>query len=207
MGDANASKHYLKVVVLGESSVGKTCLMTRFIRNSYQPIYRATIGADFLSKRVEVDEHVVSLQVWDTAGQERFQGLGTAYFRGADACLLVFDVTVEYSFQRLSFWKKTFLEKACIPMSEQSSFPFVVVGNKVDEPNHAVTEKAASDWCEENGCIGYVEASAKEGTGVDKAFYDVCSRVLKKRAGDDWSSAVSDANVVSLGEEKDKGCC
>eukprot|EP00008_Paramoeba_atlantica_P011490 CAMPEP_0201478258 /NCGR_PEP_ID=MMETSP0151_2-20130828/3160_1 /ASSEMBLY_ACC=CAM_ASM_000257 /TAXON_ID=200890 /ORGANISM="Paramoeba atlantica, Strain 621/1 / CCAP 1560/9" /LENGTH=185 /DNA_ID=CAMNT_0047859297 /DNA_START=127 /DNA_END=685 /DNA_ORIENTATION=- len=179
----------------------------KFIKKTYQPIYRATIGADFLSKVIEVDEQLVSIQVWDTAGQERFQGLGTAYYRGADACLLVYDVTTEYSFQRLNFWRETFLDRAAVPQSEQSTYPFVVVGNKSDEANHAVSSRAAKEWCDQNGCITFVETSAKEGTGVDQAFYDVCSHVLRKRNSDDWNSVVSDDSVVAVGSQSEESSC
>lgn len=173
-------KQFMKIIVLGDSSVGKTSLMLRFMQKEYTGVYKATIGADFLINDIVVNGRPVSLQVWDTAGQERFAGLGTSYYRGADACILVFDVTVEASFHRLTFWKEQFLHHARIPQKCRSEFPFLVVANKIDEPveSHAVARKTVEDWCREDS-IPYIECSAKEATNVDQAFDLICSRVLK----------------------------
>lgn len=98
----------------------------------------ATIGADFLTKEVIVDDRVVTMQIWDTAGQERFQSLGVAFYRGADCCVLVFDVTAPNTFKNLDSWRDEFLIQASPRNPEQ--FPFVVLGNKVDLENRAVSE-------------------------------------------------------------------
>jgi len=89
----------IKVVLLGDSGVGKTSLMERFVNHRFSQQYKATIGADFLSKDVTVEDKSVTMQIWDTAGQERYQSLGSAFYRGADACLLVYDVTDLKSFE------------------------------------------------------------------------------------------------------------
>lgn len=97
-----ATKRYQqKLIVLGDSGVGKTSLLNRYVRQEFSQNYRATIGADFLSKEITVDERHISLQLWDTAGQERFQSLGMAFYRGADCCMLVYDITNLKTFQSL----------------------------------------------------------------------------------------------------------
>ena len=95
------NRSQLKIIVIGDSGVGKTCLLNRFVKEQFSQLYKATIGADFLSKEVVIDEKHVSLQLWDTAGQERFQSLGMAFYRGADACILVFDITNQKSFESI----------------------------------------------------------------------------------------------------------
>ena len=96
------SRSQLKVIVLGDSGVGKTSLLNRFVKQEYSQHYRATIGADFLSKEIVIGEKHVSLQLWDTAGQERFQSLGMAFYRGADVCILVYDITNLKSFESIT---------------------------------------------------------------------------------------------------------
>eukprot|EP00659_Diplonema_papillatum_P023464 gene23464-biopygen22501 len=82
-------KCILKVIILGDSGVGKSSLMNQFVNNKFDSRYKATIGADFLTAPIDIDGQLVTLQIWDTAGQERFQSIGSAYYRGADACMLV----------------------------------------------------------------------------------------------------------------------
>merc|ERR1719330_1347038 len=101
----------LKLVILGNSGVGKTSLMNRYHSNKFTGQYKATIGADFLSKDVTIDDKIATLQIWDTAGQERFQSLGVAFYRGADACLLVYDVTDPRSLEHLQNWRSEFLKQ------------------------------------------------------------------------------------------------
>merc|ERR1712078_475636 len=91
---ASRKKVLLKVIILGDSGVGKTSLMNQYVNKKFSTQYKATIGADFLTKEVMVGDRLVTMQIWDTAGQERFQSLGVAFYRGADACVLVFDVNV-----------------------------------------------------------------------------------------------------------------
>jgi len=93
----------------GARSVGKTSLMNQYVNKKFSNQYKATIGADFLTKEVNVDDRLVTMQTWDTAGQERFQSLGVAFYRGADCCVLVFDVNVAKTFENLDSWRDEFL--------------------------------------------------------------------------------------------------
>ena len=123
--------------MLGDCAVGKTSIIQNYIRKNISQVYKPTIGADFHSKRLEIMENgelkSVTLQIWDTAGQERFQSLGRAFYRGAEACVLVYDITNFKSFENLNIWKSEFLLKA-MP-KDPSLVPFFVLGNKVDRVN------------------------------------------------------------------------
>ena len=114
------------------------------------------------------------MQRWDTAGQERFQSLGVAFYRGADCCVLVYDVNNSKSFDTLDSWRDEFLIQAS-PMDPET-FPFVVLGNKVDvdESKRMVSSKRASAWCQSKGGIPYFETSAKEAVNVEQAFEGEC---------------------------------
>ena len=128
-----------------------------------------------------VDNQQVNLQIWDTAGQEKFQSLGYAFYRGADSCALVFDLTNQKSFDSLAKWKDGFLQNA--GPNDPQTYPFVVIGNKCDrEQNRVVTQQAARQWCRENGDIPYFETSAIENISVDNAFIEMAKSALKRES-------------------------
>ncbi|EZF25030.1 hypothetical protein H112_02563 [Trichophyton rubrum D6] len=188
---ASRKKVLLKVIILGDSGVGKTSLMNQYVNKKYSASYKATIGADYLTKEVMVDGRLVTMQVhielytkrhlgiqhtkcffqiWDTAGQERFQSLGVAFYRGADCCVLVYDVNNSKSFETLDSWRDEFLIQA--NLRDPESFPFVVLGNKIDveESKRMISSKRASTYCQSKGNIPYFETSAKEAINVEQAF-------------------------------------
>jgi len=173
---ASRRKILLKVIILGDSGVGKTSLMNQYVNRKFSNQYKATIGADFLTKEVMVDDRLVTMQIWDTAGQERFQSLGVAFYRGADCCVLVFDVTSPTSFKALDSWRDEFLIQAS--PRDPENFPFVVLGNKVDLENRAVSTKRAQQWCHAKNDIPYFETSAKEGINVEQAFQTIARNAL-----------------------------
>ena len=117
-----------------------------------------------------MDDRLVTMQLWDTAGQERFQSLGVAFYRGADCCVLVYDVNNSKSFDTLDSWRDEFLIQAS-PMDPES-FPFVVLGNKVDveDSKRMISSKRAQAFCQAKGGIPYFETSAKEAVNVEQAF-------------------------------------
>nr|TKR65629.1 hypothetical protein D5086_0000319620 [Populus alba] len=177
---ATRRRMLLKVIILGDSGVGKTSLMNQFVNRRFSNQYKATIGADFLTKEVYFEDRLFTLQIWDTAGQERFQSLGVAFYRGADCCVLVHDVNVMKSFENLNNWREEFLIQAS--PSDPENFPFVVVGNKIDVDggnSRVVSEKKAKAWCAAKGNIPYFETSAKEGFNVDAAFQSIAKNALK----------------------------
>uniref|UniRef100_A0A6I8NZH9 Ras-related protein Rab-7a n=1 Tax=Ornithorhynchus anatinus TaxID=9258 RepID=A0A6I8NZH9_ORNAN len=110
--------------------------MNQYVNNRFSNRYRATIGADFLTKDLWLDDQTVTVQIWDTAGTERFQSLGVGLYRGSHCCLLVFDVTAPSSFKALDTWHQEFLIQAA--PTDPNHFPFVLVGNKTDLPGRQV---------------------------------------------------------------------
>jgi len=169
-----------KIIIVGDSGVGKTSLMNRYVSSKFTSHYKATIGADFMPKEVVVDDMSVTLQIWDTAGQERFQSLGNAFYRGSDACVLVYDVTNPESFSRLfSLWRPEFVKRA--GLTRPDDFPFIVMGNKCDVEADKITvpEARAKEVCAEHG-VPHFRVSAKEGRNVDQAFLTVVKAALKR---------------------------
>jgi len=169
----------LKVIILGDSGVGKTSLMNQYVNKKFTNQYKATIGADFLSKELMIDGITVTMQIWDTAGQERFQSLGVAFYRGADCCALVYDVTAPKSFESLDTWRDEFLVQA--GPRDPNSFPFVCIGNKADlEEKRKVAGSRARDWCKSKNDIPHHETSASTAMNVETVFLEIARKAMKQ---------------------------
>merc|ERR1712187_454790 len=169
----------LKVIILGDSGVGKTSLMNQYVNKKFTNQYKATIGADFLTKEVMIDDKVATMQIWDTAGQERFQSLGVAFYRGADCCVLVYGLTQTKSFESLDSWRDEFLIQAS--PKNPDSFPFVVIGNKCDLPDKRLVSAArAQQWCSAKNNIPHYESSAAQAVNVESAFQEIARQALKQ---------------------------
>lgn len=144
----------IKLVVIGASGVGKTSLRGQYISGRFSTGYRATIGADFITKSLpdpKTPTELISLQIWDTAGQERFSSLSSAFFRGADAVLLMFDVSAPETMHALTKWWEEFKHRAPVSDEEADKFCCVVVGNKMDllQPGIGVTVEEAQEFVQE----------------------------------------------------------
>ncbi|XP_023640229.1 ras-related protein RABG2 [Capsella rubella] len=208
--DSLKNRTLLKVIVLGDSGVGKTSLMNQYVYKKFNKQYKATIGADFVTKELHIEDKSVTLQIWDTAGQERFQSLGAAFYRGADCCVLVYDVNNLRSFETLNNWHTEFLKQAN-PM-EPETFPFVLIGNKTDVDggnSRVVSNKRAHEWCGSKGNIPYHETSAKEDTNIDEAFLGVAHIALSnehKQTNDIYPRGVYDSVTDIIDPDQNRGC-
>ncbi|KXS16084.1 putative ethylene-responsive small GTP-binding protein [Gonapodya prolifera JEL478] len=175
MAAKSASYDYLiKLLLIGDSGVGKSCLLLRFSDDSFTPSFITTIGIDFKIRTVDLDGKRVKLQIWDTAGQERFRTITTAYYRGAMGILLVYDVTDERSFNNVRNWIRNIEQHATEGVSK------ILVGNKCDmNEKRAVTKEQGQALADEYG-IRFIETSAKSNQGVEEAFLSL-ARDIKKR--------------------------
>ncbi|GAT21327.1 alpha-galactosidase [Aspergillus luchuensis] len=140
----------------------------------------------------------VLLKIWDTAGQERFQSLGVAFYRGADCCVLVYDVNNSKSFEALDSWRDEFLIQAS--PRDPESFPFVVIGNKIDveESKRMISSKRAMTFCQSKGNIPYFETSAKEAVNVEQAFEVIARSALAQEEAEEFSGEFSDPINIHL---------
>ena len=163
----------LKILIIGESDVGKSSLLLRFTDDVFDPGLAATIGVDFKVKTVSVDGNKAKLAIWDTAGSERFRTLTPSYYRGAQGAILVYDVTNRQSFQKLDQWLYE-LET----YSTRSNIVKMLVGNKIDKENRAVTREEGMKYARKHSML-FIEASAKTCDGVQCAFEELVEKILQ----------------------------
>jgi Ras-related protein Rab-7A len=166
----------MKVVFLGDAGVGKTSILNQFVNRDFSLQYRPTIGADFTSRQVEVDGTFLTLQLWDTAGQERYRSLASSFFRGAEICVLVYDITSQTSFDNIAAWYDIFRNQ-CAPLHPR--FPFLLLGNKTDDERHrAVSVATGQDFASDNGFL-FFEVSAKLADRIPDALEAVVRASLE----------------------------
>ncbi|KAL8158521.1 hypothetical protein V2J09_000058 [Rumex salicifolius] len=204
--------YLFKMVLIGDSGVGKSNLLSRFTRNEFSLESKSTIGVEFATRSIHVDDKVVKAQIWDTAGQERYRAITSAYYRGAVGALLVYDVTRQVTFENIERWLKELRDHT------DSSIVIMLVGNKADLRHlRAVSTEDATTFAE-NEKTFFMETSALESLNVENAFTEVLTqiyRVASKRAletGDDPAS-VPKGQTINVGSKddvsavKNSGCC
>uniref|UniRef100_A0AC35UI30 Ras-related protein Rab7 n=1 Tax=Rhabditophanes sp. KR3021 TaxID=114890 RepID=A0AC35UI30_9BILA len=180
------SKTLVKVVILGESGVGKTSIMSHYVNRRISAQHKPTIGADFFTKLVPVGDKTITMQLWDTAGQERFCSLGVAFYRGADCCVLVYDVNDAKAIKQLDSWHEEFLIQS--NPKEFDLFPFVVIGNKIDISSNPIAVKEVTEWCRRKNNITHYLVSAKNGINIDESLDAAASIAYEHGLMDDSDS-------------------
>ena len=207
MGENSAYDYLIKLLLIGDSGVGKSCLLLRFSEDSFTPSFITTIGIDFKIRTVEIDGKKIKLQIWDTAGQERFRTITTAYYRGAMGILLVYDVTEEKSFLSIRNWI------ANVDQFAQEGVNRILIGNKSDMSSKRTVDYAAGKALADEYGIRFLETSAKNSTNVDEAFISL-ARDIKKRTIDATPVApkpqAGSGNVdlkADADPERPRGCC
>eukprot|EP00486_Rosalina_sp_Unknown_P000448 CAMPEP_0201564904 /NCGR_PEP_ID=MMETSP0190_2-20130828/3609_1 /ASSEMBLY_ACC=CAM_ASM_000263 /TAXON_ID=37353 /ORGANISM="Rosalina sp." /LENGTH=210 /DNA_ID=CAMNT_0047981715 /DNA_START=125 /DNA_END=757 /DNA_ORIENTATION=+ len=169
----------IKLLMIGDSGVGKSCLVLRFSNNEFTSSFITTIGIDFKIKTMEIEGKRVKLQLWDTAGQERFRTITNAYYRGAHGVLLVYDVTDEHSFFNIRQWMNNISEHA------NESISRMIIGNKCDMvSDRCVSTEKGMALAKEYG-VPFYETSAKNDINVEKVFIDMAKQVIKAKFSDD----------------------
>ena len=156
-GDTN---HTFKILTIGESGVGKTCILRRFVENKFLKNHLATIGIDFKTKSITVQGIQIKLKIWDTAGQERFRNITNQYYKGADGIVLVFDVTDQKSFDKIREWMNQITVN-----TSSNDIGLVLLGNKCDAEPRVIQKSDGEKMAEELG-VKYFETSAMNGTNI-----------------------------------------
>jgi Ras-related protein Rab-11A len=203
-----------KVVLIGDSGVGKSNLLSRFTRNEFNLDSKSTIGVEFATRSIQIDNKTIKAQIWDTAGQERYRAITSAYYRGAVGALLVYDISKSLSFENVTRWLKELRDHA------DSNIVIMLVGNKTDQRHlRAVPTEDGKNFASENG-LSFIETSALEATNVDLAFQNILTSIYQIVSSKSLAEEGADVgkkfdpregNNISLSQEgpkeESKGCC
>jgi small GTP-binding protein len=163
----------LKIIIVGDSAIGKSCFLIRYVRDTYDEDTQPTLGVEFLTKIIQTSTHRIQLQLWDTAGQELFRSVTSGYYRGSAGAIVMFDVTSRDSFESVSRWIQDIHEVA------RTNVVTVLVGNKCDlADQRSVTTEEAEAYARERN-LAYFETSAKTGVNITEAFEGVVAPIEK----------------------------
>lgn len=205
MGSDEAYNFVFKVVLIGESGVGKSNLLSRFTKNEFNHDSRTTIGVEFSTRTVQLNGFTIKAQIWDTAGLERYRAITSAYYRGAVGALLVYDITKHLTYESVERWLKELYDHA------DPHIVVMLVGNKADlESDRSVPTEEAKDFAEKKGLM-FLETSALDSTNVEAAFNKVLEEIHKKVSSKEVVrgsiSAVTLNSSRAESQEEKKPCC
>lgn len=205
--------YLFKLVLIGDSGVGKSNLLSRFTKNEFNLESKSTIGVEFATKSLKIDGKVIKAQIWDTAGQERYRAITSAYYRGAVGALLVYDVTRHVTFENVTRWLKELRDHT------DPNIVVMLLGNKSDLRHLVAVSTDEAKSLAEREALYFMETSALEATNVENAFTEALTqiyRIVSKKAveaGDEGatSSAPPKGQTINIKDEgsawKKIGCC
>jgi len=190
--DEMSFSYLFKYIVIGDTGVGKSCLLLQFTDKRFQPVHDLTIGVEFGARMVQVDNKQIKLQIWDTAGQESFRSITRSYYRGAAGALLVYDITRRETFNHLTRW----LEEA--RQNANPSMVIMLIGNKSDlDHRRQVSKEEGEKFAKENGLI-FLEASAKTAANVEEAFINTAQKIYENIQNGVYD-VTNDAHGIKVG--------
>ena len=198
----------VKVVLVGDSGVGKTNIMSKYLKNQFREDSKATVGVEFGSKQFSVEGHQIKAQIWDTAGQERYKAITSAYYKGAKGAFIVYDITRKNTFETVNKWVSD------ISAAADKKITLILIGNKNDlEDQRQVTKEMGEEKAKELG-LAFMETSACSGENLDKAFQMMINEIYKKYqedvVGETQESTVQQGKDITLDKTKGKQkkkCC
>ena len=199
----------LKIVVVGDSGVGKTNLIKRFISNEFSENFKATIGVEFMSKTYRINKHLFKVEIWDTAGQERYKSITAVYYKGAKGALVVYDITDKNTFDNIDKWMLEIKDKT------SKDIKLMIIGNKIDLKDEREVKNEEAMKKAESLRIPLMEASALDSTNVKEAFCDLLKEIYKDMK-DNLNNPENnyqnekkgiDLNTNNNSEKKKSKCC
>ena len=201
----NEYDYIFKVLLIGNSDVGKSSLILRYVDQIWNDVFVPTIGVDFKVKSLEIEKKSIKLQIWDTAGQERFRNVISSYFKGAHGILLIFDITSRNSFKELENWLGE------VERNASSQILKILIGNKCDlEEEREISKDEGEAFAMRNG-MQYIETSAKINTNVNEAFEALAKIMVeynnKKNSATKENKTIKMNKGTDLSVQKKKKCC
>ena len=194
-----------KLILIGDAAVGKTNILSKYLRNEFDSNSKSTVGVEFGTKNITLENNKIKLQIWDTAGQERYRSVTSAYYKGAKGAILVYDITRKATFENIDKWIPD------LKTNGDSDIIIMLIGNKCDLENERQVSLSEGKEKAENYKIAFLETSALEGTNIQRAFQELIEDVYRSS----HSHFIIDANVKVITEGKiieedkkqEKKCC
>lgn len=197
-----------KLVIIGDSSVGKTGILSRYLSKEFNENSKATVGVEFGGKKLLIQDHRVKVQIWDTAGQERYRSITNAYYKGAKGALIVYDISNKVSFENVEKWMKE------VQVMGESDMYFILIGNKADLDDKREVSTEQGEEKAKNLGIAFMETSAKTSHNVDNVFNQTCEHIVKnilsKKIDDGFDDLIMEkdaTNITNLKQNNKKKCC
>lgn len=197
-----------RVIIVGDTCVGKSCLLLKFTENSFKDSHDVTLGVEFGTRSISIEEKPIKLQIWDTSGQESFRSITRSFYRRADAVILVFDLTARHTFDNCTHW----LEE--IKQNSSSDVAIFLAGNQADlistqSESIEITEAEALELVNKHQLCGYLETSAKTGENVEQLFLNTASELLLRFKDKKESVIRTEKLEIQLptAARKNKKCC
>ena len=200
-----------QLLIIGDSTVGKTSIITRFANGTFNSNYLATVGLDNFTKDEIIDNKTIRIKIWDTAGQERYKSLTKGFFRNAEGVMLVYDVTNSETYENLKYWMQSIKNNLGNSIDD---IPIIIIGNKIDCQEREVSVEEAENFWKEQG-FSYFETSAKTGENIEKTIKFLVKRVINVKEGNkdenkDFTKSIKidkdDNNEEKKSEAKKCGC-
>ena len=192
-----------KILLIGESGVGKTAILERYCDNVFNDTLLSTVGVDFKSKTLQIENKQVKIQLWDTAGQEKFRNITSSYYRGTHGCLIIYDVMEPMTFDKINYWLNELSSEKQIP-------EIIIVGNKIDMGEKRVTDEMVTNYLNENKQYIHCYCSAKTGENIEAIFATLIHNIynnkdiMSKMKTPTSSFQMQD---VSLQQQQSNGSC
>ena len=189
--------HLFKIVLVGDSGVGKSSVLMRYTDNSFSESYISTIGVDFRFKTINLNGENIKLQIWDTAGQERFRSITSSFYRGADAIIMVYDITDKQSFTNIDYW----LMEAKKHTNDRN-LPIIIIGNKSERTDRCVQFVELKKIATDHDTL-FTECSARTGDNIDKLFIQMADILVKNKG----LPPIKNIIIPTKDEPKKTKCC
>nr|CAI39320.1 rab_C09 [Paramecium tetraurelia] len=212
MRNSDDYDYQYKIVIIGDSGVGKTNIMTQFTRGEFSEETKTTVGVEFANKQLVIDDKIIKAQLWDTAGQERYRAIISSYYKGASGALIVFDITKQSTFDNVDRWMK-------VQESTSNEISIILVGNKSDLRHLRQVSSDVSSAYASKHKIAFLETSAKDGANVNEAFNKLINgKALilnveihsKNKNNSIYTQKKTNQQIteaVQIDSQKDSGCC
>jgi small GTP-binding protein len=193
-------EHLIKVIVLGDSSVGKTCFLLKFTDDTFKESHDVTIGVELATRSIQVQDKLMKFQIWDTSGQENYRSVTRSFYRRADCAIIVFDINYRKSFENCNYWLQEIRQN-----SKENIFIYLV-GNKIDLADFPlISRPEAEDYAKLNKICGYSETSAKLGINIEEVFINISNHLLIEQ--ESTNSKESGKLEIQIINQKKKKCC